>query len=366
MKYKKLFLFLFILLFTQAVFANNVIRTDQNNFKKKIKNHYKLVESKKNIHIFQDKRINNKNWNPIEDSLKSYYPLLLMYSNKSIEYFKFEKPVYNYFSITNNLILISIDYSIGMGSYAGPTLFIFHIDKNNLKQLKFYDDNSTLQLMKYLKDDYQIFFKQKNNFDLLAWSCRPKYIKKKDLPLFTTTYKEYQYFNGNLFKTFLYSRYEFLENENNDILKSKKSFFKYLSQEKYEDDKFAQFNKKINSQITTFINNWLDAHNNKKILQMSKFYNKNLYQYYSSINTPLNKVINSKKEFFEKFQNINLQGSEYKYSKNGKYENIIYLKSFTLSNTTQQIKGKTLSYLMPVKTNDNYKIVVERDLYAIK
>lgn len=116
---------------------------------------------------------------------------------------------------------ITVDFSIGMGSYAGPITFLAEIERQGMKWLHFYDKsqgkNVELTLGQALKRNWALLPKKRGKgMDIYEQSCHPSYpAKSDDSHDFEITYQRY-FFDGKKWQMLERRKLGFWENEYND------------------------------------------------------------------------------------------------------------------------------------------------------
>lgn len=87
-----------------------------------------------------------------------------------------EEPLAKIAELQNSsTFLVTVDYSIGWGSYAGPTSFLLSVEDGNLRWLQARDEatgkSERISLAKTLKSDWKL--SSQASGDVLAFFCRP-------------------------------------------------------------------------------------------------------------------------------------------------------------------------------------------------
>ncbi len=110
---------------------------------------------------------------------------------------------------------LTVDYSIGMGSYAGPMSAFFDVASGKIRWVQAKKAASRtkerLVVMNSLKTEWKLVPHGASK-DILEMRCRPVYRKKSDAPSFELTYIRYR-FNGKEWITHSRSEEGFWESE---------------------------------------------------------------------------------------------------------------------------------------------------------
>lgn len=140
-------------------------------------------------------------------------------NNKRIETHELERPIARINTV--NLIggrpksfSLTVDYSAGFGSYAGPGTKFFDVAAGKIKWVQAKDEKTNkvekIHVAQTLKTEWKLFPHGKNQ-DILEILCRPAFKSKSD-DTFEVTYKRYRY-NGHDWIHYSRSEDGFWENE---------------------------------------------------------------------------------------------------------------------------------------------------------